>query len=130
MSRTYRVRHLPRIGGKKYVDASLRHFDRRMRDLAEEIIPGKPKRGEWSDLHYTLVHKWMILNSPVECKTQHPLVSWGRISASKVWYKKDGNQRIRQHNRQMLKFRPLDDDIDQRVKFYDKKDGWDNRVLW
>lgn len=123
MSRTYRVRHLPKIGGKKYVDSNLSNRHQYYRKLAEKSL--SPDLDRWAMVRYELVGKWMVLNVPVECTTQHPWVSWSRIGSVKTWYKKNGNRKVRRHNRHMVMNHHLGEDIDQRDKFYDKKDGWD-----
>lgn len=126
MSRTYRLRHLPKIGGRKFVDASMRRRYWDIRDLAEkEIDEANPNMWRWSTHRYRLIDSLVAGRLNVVCMTQHPWASWSRIAACKMWYKKFGNRVVRRNNRAVVKNSHLGDEMDNYHRFYDKKDGWD-----
>jgi hypothetical protein len=137
MSRTYRLRNLPGITAKKYVDHNCaRKFnkarDAHVDDLLKDFYPDAfDSRGRWRWIYYGIRHdierrfdrEYPV---PVGNKSCHPWVRWTRITTAKAWYKKNGNRTVRHHNRQLLMANfHLGDEVDNRTPFYGRKDGWD-----
>lgn len=141
MSRTYRHRHLPTIYVRKYVDSTPRRFykwkeaeaDALMRELYPEAYNDKGRMiwRYWS-VERDIINALCRSNpSPVASKGGHPWASWSRIARVKAWYKREGNKRVRHHNRQLLrKNLHLEDEVDNRIRFWSKRDGWDIWVLY
>lgn len=141
MSRTYRIRHLPRITAKKYVDGRTARFREDREELVDSVLRlyfpeafNEKGRLRWSyfSVRWSLREKIDAENPlSVATKTQHPWVRWSRIATSKAEYKRTGNKCVRRHNRALLRNRGhLGDEVDERDRFFDKKDGWDIWVLF
>lgn len=139
MSRTYRIRHLPRLKALKFIDARPGKFygsegifeelvDSKLRELYPSAFKenGRLKLAYWS--HRRAISDAMERDfiAPVSNTTDHPWVPWWRNVGTKSWYKKDGNRRVRRHNRDVVhRFAHLGDEMDARHRFYNKRDGWD-----
>lgn len=100
MSRTYRVRHLPRLPGraKKYTDAQ---FSKRYQSLG-----------------------WLWNCGPVANTAAHPWANWTFISRAKAWYKHTGNKRVRHHNKQLLHTLSPEAWDDWEERLLSRNDGW------
>lgn len=140
MSRTYRVRHLPRLKAKKFVEANIDTrrrtnalLDGALREYMPEVF-GEDGGLRWAywGLRWCLLER-IELEKPaaVAPVTLHPWVDWGRTSAVKTEYKRSGNRVVRRHNRAVLRnFAYLGDEVDDAQRFYDKKDGWNIWALY
>lgn len=134
MSRTYRIRSLPRLTAKKYVDGRGGHNWRRENDridkMLEERFPEiyvRKNLGNWG-LRYMLREAVERSEMPARVRPtyDHPWVSWSRIGSVKVWYKRRGNRNARRRTRHQLRTMPLDDEFDDRRKFpRSRSDIWD-----
>lgn len=130
MSRTYRVRHLPALRAKKFIDAKGGYLTRRRREeidrLVENLYP-ETRTKRYSKQYFRQWNfRWTLSQklddefcSPVLSYVSHPWVSWSCIGRCKAWYKQHGNQRTRAHNRLMLKNEDYDGE------FFGKLHGWD-----
>lgn len=141
MSRTYRLRHLPRIKARKFIDAHPGKFyglhgifeelvDERLRELYPSAFRanGRIKLTYWS--HRRAISDSMERDflAPVANTSMHPWVPWWRNAPVKSWYKENGNRRVRRHNRAVVhSFAHLGDEVDEDHRFLTKRDGWD---LW
>jgi hypothetical protein len=114
MSRTYRLRHLPRRRSWKFIDASISH--KRFRNKIEEDLEQQLKEigfERWAAWHIA----WDICRNdpkyftPVGSKGDHPWVSWWWVNGAKTYYRSKGNQLARRRNRMIInKFGELLDD--------------------
>lgn len=130
MSRTYRLRHLPALRARKFIDAKSQHLTRRRElvidRLVAEIYPDTKTERYSRQYFKQWQYRWTLtkktddeLISPVLSYVSHPWVSWACIGRCKAWYKQHGNQRARAHNRLMLKNEDYDGE------FFGKLHGWD-----
>jgi hypothetical protein len=118
MSRTYRIRHLPKLKANKFVDAGMYRRTRPWDEALSAIAKS-----------YSSIDRWGVIDSlqhdfpfPVAPKTAHPWVGWGRIKRIKTWYKRNGNRLVRRHNRLLL---TKGQEVLESAHFFTKKDGWD-----
>ena len=126
MSRTYRVRHLPRLGATRYLEASGRNLTRRRSDSIErdlrKIFPGRSPFDEglyWTireALERTVVSRVLPLWA-------HPQVDWWLVRFSKKGVKQKWNRRGRRHNRWLLATGRWDAEFHGRLHV---RDSWDD----
>lgn len=134
MSRTYRLRHLPRMRSRKFVDSSIhRHrfpVEQELDRILEERF-GKswPTFGiRWS-ISWNLCRYDPAWFTPVACMHDHPWVRWWWAgNSAKAWHRSQGNKNLRRRTRSIIKskFELLDDDwqghFPSRHEYFDK---WD-----
>lgn len=114
MSRTYRLRHLPRRRSWKFVDASIsrRRFNSTVEDdLEKRLIEAGHDR--WSAWHisWDLCRNDPAYFTPVGSKGDHPWISWWWVNGAKTYYRSKGNTLARRQTRQTIrKFGELLDD--------------------
>lgn len=133
MSRTYRLRNLPPLNSRKYVDGhggwGYRQYHRYLEELGKNARPEfySDDYRSYFSLRWELERQLERLNPPpVGPTTRHPWVSWSRIARIKAWYKARGNRSGRRRARIMLRVAPLDIDYDESDRFPSRKsDFWD-----
>lgn len=141
MSRTYRIRNLPRLIGTahKFTDGNGRKFNTKFEEPLEREAealfpypPGKRFSGSIWRLRYEYVKQNRAqMIAPVANLTNHPWVGWGLITRQKAWHKRHGNRKVRRNTRSELKVITRLQDIEDWDGFLPgKNDGWDNWSLW
>lgn len=141
MSRTYRIRHLPGLTAKKYVDGhggwDGKRRDLRLRQLRERYCPEYGGKYYWGDPFYKVkydIEQQLERDFPAPAAPvhNHPWVSWGMAGNSqKVVYKRHGNRFGRRRSREIIRSMSLDEDYDQEHAFPTRKDElWNAWNLW
>lgn len=133
MSRTYRLRRLPKLRAKKFVDAGISPYSQRNYAAAKkEMLRDHPdfdvSQNRWRirTFVYAYLDKDFI---PVASKTHHPWVGWGLITTRKVWYRSQGNRKIRRPLKNLMnRWAFKGDDFEDRLP--NRNDGWDKWDLW
>lgn len=135
MSRTYRIRNLPRLTAKKYVDGNggwnYKRRDARLRKLREKYYPEYGGKHRWSSPYYSIIYniEHMLerqFPNSVETAHAHPWVSWCLVGHSKKEYKNRGNRWGRRQTKAIISQMSYDDDYDNRRNFPTRRqEFWD-----
>ncbi len=118
MSRTYRLRHLPRYGVKHYTDSPVRSVCREWEKKVDELVISWA--GRWRFELYRRAQR--EFPRAVANLREHPWVRWPSIARCKVEYRIQGNRIVRRTNRRLVRL----EDPEEAV-FLGKQDGWS---LW
>jgi hypothetical protein len=121
MSRTYRIRNLPRFGAQKFVDGGAgwgrsRHHEH-YRQLAHRLLGDGYAALDFSN--QWRIERELERSHPVPAANlcNHPWVSWSRVGGCKTWYKRHGNRWGRQRGRALLRKVATDETYDDRRPF-------------
>lgn len=131
MSRTYRLRHLPRVDNSplKYGDAQyFKTHNEKVKAYLDTVDPDRKLdwRVRWDlEKQYEQEHP-----APIGAMWDHPWVGYGVVrSGLKKWYRTTGNRRIRRPLPQLMgKWAHLGDDFEDRLPV--RNDGWSTWDLW
>lgn len=133
MSRTYRIRHLPRFTAKKYTDGRAGISWRRRYERVDRIIEEKYPELKIDATIGNFGVRWQLRDCierghPLEAEQfiNHPWVDWCRVARMKHWHKKDGNRATRRWVRVHMKEMNLDETYDDEVRLpKNQRDVWD-----
>lgn len=128
MSRTYRIRRLPRFGVKNYTDSRAGWSFDRSYDYYEDLL-----QKNFGDLELNFYFKHEMINhlkrqhpTPASSFLSHPWVCWSCVGRVKKWYRVNGNRWGRRTSRSFIKKMSYDYDYDDRRKFPNRRqEMWD-----